>query len=54
VPRPTNSREEDEDVTPSIWSVLVIFILAPLGVALLITAVVLVLTSPAPQTVVEP
>ncbi|GEM_PF-4435529 len=41
-------------MTPSIWSVLVIFILAPLGVALLITAVVLVLTSPAPQTVVEP
>ncbi len=41
-------------MTPSVWSVLVIFVLAPLGVAVLITAVVLLLASPARRAVVQP
>lgn len=40
-------------MTPSIWSVLVIFVLAPLGVALIISAVVLLLVSPSRQPVVH-
>ena len=39
-------------MTPSVWSVLVNFVLAPLGVALLVTAVVLLLSKPARQPVV--
>ena len=37
-------------MTPSLWSVLVIFVLAPLGVVLLITAVVFLLVSPSRRT----
>lgn len=40
-------------MTPSVWSVLVIFVLAPLGVAVLVTALVLMLTSSTRRTVVE-
>ncbi|MAS55976.1 MAG: hypothetical protein CMJ44_15395 [Pimelobacter sp.] len=50
---PTDGRKEADDVTPSIWSVLVIFVLAPLGVALIISAVVLLLVSPSRQPVVH-
>ena len=41
-------------MTPSVWSVLVIFVLAPLGVSALITAVVLLLASPTRRPVVQP
>jgi hypothetical protein len=40
-------------VTPSIWSVLVIFVLAPLGIAAAITAVVLLLASPTRRPVIQ-
>ena len=41
-------------MTPSLWSVLVIFILAPLGVVLFITAVVFLLVSPSRRPATKP
>ena len=38
----------------NVWSALVIFILGPLGVALLVTAVVLLLTSPTRKPAAKP
>ena len=40
-------------MTPSLWSALVIFVLAPIGVAVIVTAIVLLLSSPTPRPVVR-